>query len=94
VKSFKDQLKDAKKKLPVAEKPEKKPLPKTIPREPEKSDEELFRDAVAGVSRDAVLAKYDANPPPPEKPKSASEAKADDDALFAKFVGDVDKKSR
>lgn len=92
MKTFKDQLKDAKKKLPVEKAEPKKPLPKTIAREPAKSDEELFREAVAGVSRDSLLAKYDAAPPPPEQPKSADEKKVDDAALFEKFVGTVAKK--
>ena len=96
-KDLKDQVKSWKKAHPApppstkAAAAKAKPAP---PPPPKKSDEELFLDAVAGVSRDAVLEKYDESPPPPAPKKSTAEAKADDEALFEQFVGRVDGKKR
>lgn len=84
---------------------QKKPLPKTLPAKakapagvaeerggPPKSDEELFLDAVRGVTKDVVLEKYSHAPPPQPPPKAPEERRRDDEALFEAFVGPVDRK--
>jgi hypothetical protein len=74
-----------------------KPLPRTVKRpEPpparQKSDEELFLEAVKGVDQDAVLKKYDEAPPPAPPPRPVEEKKREEEALFESFVGPLDRK--
>ena len=94
MKELKDQLKDWKKTHPSAEASKPSPskakaAPKAAP-PPSKSDDELFREAVAGVDRDVALKKFDATPPPAATPPT----KEEEEALFEKFVGGVELKRR
>lgn len=91
MKDLKDQLKDWKKAHPPADPKPPTSKGKTIarPPAPAKTDDELFREAVAGVERDAALKKFDATPPPPTAQKPTVE---EDAALFERLVGDVEKR--
>lgn len=62
--------------------------------EPPRTDQELFFEAVRGVSRDVILEKYSTRPAEPAPPKAPAEQRREEEALFESFVGPLDKKLR
>ncbi len=90
-KDLKDQLRDWKRAHPAAPAPQARSrggghaaAPRARAPAKKKSDEELFREAVAGVEQDAIERKYD------ETPAAARvDDKKAEEELFESFVGTV-----